>query len=315
MSGSVKRSPKTGFGGKSAGGFFAIRVSAFTLVELLVVIAVIAILAAMLLPVLNKSKEKAQAAMCHSNARQLAMADLMYAADNNDELARNPTSTPYGGWANDLMNWSYLNADNTNVARLRDGLLGAYVKSYGVFRCPADRSAVTGQKSIRRVRSYSMNGFVGYPKNGIDFGPGAGITYQFFGKTTEIFNPGGIFVFVDEHPNSISGGFIFPILLVAWVESNIDTSGPEPDQEIADSYLVLSTNGTGGLPASNHDRGCGISFADGHSETHRWIGGTTVQPVKVPGLIPPGFAAAAPTAALMGPSDITWLSMRASYLK
>lgn len=72
------------------------RNNSFTLVELLVVIAVIAILAALLLPGLKRSKDQARRVVCMNNMKMLALGVHLYGADNNDNL---PNSSSYSGYA------------------------------------------------------------------------------------------------------------------------------------------------------------------------------------------------------------------------
>ena len=112
------------------------RHAAFTLVELLVVIAVIAMLMAILLPALRKAKQLAQRVGCGSNLRQLAMGWRLYLDDNDGYFPARATNVNlyYGGWRGDKDVAPRF--FNTNV-RLDPNLPSPHEAK--VFRCPGDR--------------------------------------------------------------------------------------------------------------------------------------------------------------------------------
>lgn len=288
---------------------------AFTLIELLVVIAIIAILAAMLLPALSRAKQKTQSVYCMSGLRQLMLGWKMYADDNKGSFPPNPdygNATPE--WCAGEMGgsgpWIYPNvADPTNSQLLVDGtysLIGPYVKNPKIFKCPAD---CTTWYSVDRVRSYSMSQAVGPMLNGqiVDGGHTAG-HWLSAGNSSG----GGNFpwkVYIKE--NDINGG-IGPADLWVLVD--------EDPEKINDSAFAVQMPLNPGntyfvdYPAKTHNNACGFSFADGHSEIHKWLDpgaivdisscekGSSPAPSSSPNLVP-------------NDPDVLWLAHHTSSLQ
>ncbi len=250
----------------------------FTLIELLVVIAIIAILASLLLPALAKAKTKAQGIMCMNNSNQLMKGWHMFTTDNNDLIlgAVHGGDANYGAvprlvdtfrdgvtqqlvypWAQGWQDWS-TSLQNTNRAALIDprySSIAPYIAgNLGVFKCPADKFLSPDQKRARwtqRLRSMSGNIAVGNGNGNVGDGPwDAASNYKKVRKASQMTLPGPaeVWVYLDEHPDSMNDpGFFSPRgakTSLSWVD----------------------------VAANYHNGACGVAFADGHSEIHKWLG-------------------------------------------
>jgi prepilin-type N-terminal cleavage/methylation domain-containing protein/prepilin-type processing-associated H-X9-DG protein len=218
----------------------------FSLIELLIVVAVIAILAALLFPVLSAARAKGQQTACMNNLRQLVACWLVYADDNGSKYADNLPLVDLPAISN---NWALGNMQiqlqSTNVGFLERGELFPYTIQPSLYHCPVDPSLTGGRL---HVRSYAMNSWIGnsYMLKGFQ-----GVlafqqedTFRTFvtENDTVFMGTSALWVFADEDQTVIND---------PWWLVTMDNSQPFED-----------------FPANRHTHGYNLSFADGHAE--RW---------------------------------------------
>lgn len=169
------------------------RRSAFTLIELLVVIGIIAMLIAVLLPVLSRARESARQTKCLSSLRQLATAKMMYCDANKGRFPGPGFNSALASYDWDWIYWS------PSTRKLEESPLSAHLGgrlTVAMVRCPSDDTA-----ELRAIYpySYAFNAFLSYLA---PFAPDLGR-----GKISQVRRSSEITMFADQSGKTANDGY------------------------------------------------------------------------------------------------------------
>jgi len=218
----------------------------------------------------------------------------MYSEDSRDRIplasddgSGNPTILA-ATWVTGEMNFNASNPSNWDPeVDIKKSPLWPYCgKNLTIWKCPSDRSFITvGGVNKPRVRSMSMNFYLG-GWGGINIDD----RFRLYFKQSDLANPGPtkMFVFLDMREDSIDIGN-FATDMAGW-----------PNQGTQYGFFDL--------PGFYHNSACGFSFADGHSEIHKWRDPRTMPPLVVGGMINDGFQSPRN-------QDVAWLQDHSSRPK
>jgi len=239
----------------------------FTLIELLVVIAIIAILMAILMPTLHRAKEQGRRAACLSNLKQLGLAWVLYADENDGFIVngaagyntaadngRHPREEPWVGqcWHPNYSQGEQLPEEDQEIA-IRSGALWPYCRQLKLYRCP---TAYRGELLTYAI----VHGMNGNPPPG---------TFRQVGGTYVPMIEDGVVLWVKNH-NQIHNPA--PAERCVFIDEGWATSFSYAVHYVMEQWWDD--------PMVRHGDGTTLNFADGHAEYWKWKGIDTRQQGK-----------------------------------
>jgi len=238
--------------------------SGFTLIELLVVISIIAVLIAILIPMLSTAREHGQRVVCLSNLRQLTLAWITYAEENDSKIVLGSPFT-ISGYTRGWLGRAFLFPENRSelIADPNKGALWRWIKDVDIYRCPRGRkghAATYATVVAARGRLVEGTYYEKFPDStGLSaIGKRVGSTVLRLNKLTDIVSPGAgqRAVFIDQRQIPAGNDFYVNYLYPQWRWHS--------------------------PPPKHHAGGVTLSMADGHAEYWKWKGRETVNiPIRV----------------------------------
>ncbi|MGE3109010.1 MAG: prepilin-type N-terminal cleavage/methylation domain-containing protein [Phycisphaerales bacterium] len=235
---------------------------AFTLIELLLVIAIIALLVSILLPALRAARESGRATQCLSNSRSLAQAMTLYSGDFKDALVSSWTDSRLhpSSWVDwprsetgSYLSTAQLNAATTVDSHIRGvqaGALFPFAEDWRAYHCPTDardRYRTNAGANLAWV-TYSMPNFLFGDDSWEDQIGGGRRTVR---RLSQLWRPADTFAFLEEaDPRGLNmGSWIMRLDIPQWI----------------DPLTVW------------HDDAANVGFGDGHAAGRKWQDRRTVR--------------------------------------
>jgi prepilin-type N-terminal cleavage/methylation domain-containing protein/prepilin-type processing-associated H-X9-DG protein len=248
----------------------------FTLIEILVVIAIIAILAAILFPVFAQAREKARAITCISNSKQLNLATLLYSQDYDETFPMGfGYYLPDGGWlysgvGDTQPNWRTTNAGFVSgMAEYWGNAIQPYTKNNQVQLCPDASTTIdlggTPDNVGQKVKtSITYNGLLqSQPEAGMAVPAQLPLSHEGFGK-------GNLYGYQAPNPFLVCPN---PNAPCTYIPNTGEGCSPDLNGTMSGWYGFIGT-------AYVHNGGMTFSYCDGHAKW-KHLGGVANTPTDV----------------------------------